>query len=168
VALGESGQRLSLERVYKSRPKLSDPRLLRYTEVLHPIVIMRDREVSWTYYETSDPTVVRRLQALSAAPCITADGGLTGRGPADCLRLQVFPPFAWDAQLSVNVSFSLHADHVLQAVQIFNSWPVADRPVLSYKRVPDATIDSRRQVGRARPARTAPRAGRRRRARAPR
>jgi len=117
VSLGLDGDRVPLQVVSKMREKLSDPRLLLYTEVLHPIVIMRQTSdnIEWAYHTASDPTVA-------------------------------FPALAWDASLPLNITFQLTPGQILQSVQVINSWPALDRPVLSYRRTPGVNNDERRQV----------------------
>jgi hypothetical protein len=97
-----------LETQSKTRERLSDPRLLGYTEIVHPMVMMRQRfkgdfmdKIDWDYYTAKLPPI----------------------------RL---PPFRWDASLFLNMTFKIDPADILQATQMFNSWPPAARPKLSY------------------------------------
>jgi hypothetical protein len=97
-----------LETISKSRERLSDPRLLGYTEIVHPMVMMRQRNkgdfmdvIAWDYYTARLPQIT-------------------------------FPPFRWDASLFLNMTFKIDPNDILQATQMFNSWPPAARPKLSY------------------------------------
>jgi len=108
VTMGTSAFTASLETIQKSRAKLSDPRLLGYTEVLHPIVMMRQRNkgdymdvIEWDYYTTKFPTLL-------------------------------LPAFRWDASLFLNVTFNIDASDILQAAQLINTRPPDARPKLSY------------------------------------
>ena len=97
-----------LETHSKTRERLSDPRLLGYTEIVHPMVMMRQRfkgdfmdKIEWDYYTAKLPTIT-------------------------------LPPFRWDASLFLNMTFKIDPADILQATQMFNSWPPAARPKLSY------------------------------------
>jgi hypothetical protein len=92
----------SVDRQVKSRSRLSDPRLLAYWEVVHPMVMMRQgTPIDWVYYTTKLPPVA-------------------------------FPPFRWDAELFLNISFKLNPNDILQAIQVINTWNTKDRPKISY------------------------------------
>ena len=121
VNAGDESVQQALQSVVKSRERLSDPRLLSYTDVLHPMVMMRQRTagdfmdfITWEYYTATLPEIT-------------------------------FPPFRWDAQLHFNVTFKIKTDHVLQAAQLYNMMKVQARPKMTYNQLID---DNRKQVWR--------------------
>ena len=108
VYMGASAFTASFDTVSKSRKELSDPRLLGYTEVLHPIIMLRKRNkgdhmdvIEWDYYSAKFPALM-------------------------------LPEFRWDASLFLNITFKIDASDMLQAAQLFNAWPPDARPKLSY------------------------------------
>lgn len=108
IYMGAAAFTASLDTVSKSRDELSDPRFLGYTEVLHPIIMLRKRKkgdymdvIEWDYYATKFPALT-------------------------------LPEFRWDASLFLNITFKIDASDILQAAQLINAWPPDARPKLSY------------------------------------